>query len=73
MRMAKKKKMLYNIFFSHGILRKGWKENKEKRRRRKGCRRHILLRLFYPLLQHSNHVLSSEKRRGKKARGGTRN
>lgn len=40
-------KMLHNIFFSHGILRKGWKENKEKRRRGSCCQ--ILLRIFHPL------------------------
>lgn len=39
--------MLHNIFFSHGILRKGWKENKEKKMEER------------ELLPHSPETLSS--------------
>lgn len=51
--------MLHNIFFSHGILRKGWKENKGK----KGGGKGVVATFSWDSSIDccSNHVLSSKK------------
>lgn len=63
----KGEKMLHNIFFSHGILRKGWKENKRGKR---GGKEVVATFSWDSSIDCcSNHVLSSKKEGGKKHMG----